>query len=258
MKIGEIIQRVQSLYQKGVESDDSRLSNKHIYNKLISSRAYLISQIFKKRFNVSEMNYQRLKCIELITVDAHECNCLPSTFKKILRSKYKIPKIVDNGSGLAIRLVADNNNKVISKTDSSSLSRITYNKFTGIQPYYAIYNDYLYIINIKLLKVVNIEAIFEDPISVYRFTTYCSDKNDVDRDYLCTPTEECDNCLCQLNTQYEFPVDTSLIDLMIQSSVAELIKLFYSVKEDKNNDTSDVSNSQQYISSNNNNSNNNG
>ena len=33
MKIGEIVTRVQSLYSKGVASDDSRLSNRLIYNK---------------------------------------------------------------------------------------------------------------------------------------------------------------------------------------------------------------------------------
>ena len=35
MKIKEIIQRVQSLYSKGVQSDDTRLSDRHIYNKMV-------------------------------------------------------------------------------------------------------------------------------------------------------------------------------------------------------------------------------
>ena len=49
MKIGEIIQRIQSLYSKGVESDDTRLMSRHIYNKLLTVRARLISQDAKKK-----------------------------------------------------------------------------------------------------------------------------------------------------------------------------------------------------------------
>ena len=42
MTVGDLIQRVQSLYSKGVESDDSRLTRRHIYNKLLSVRSTLI------------------------------------------------------------------------------------------------------------------------------------------------------------------------------------------------------------------------
>ena len=48
MKIGEIAQRVQSLYSRGVESDDTRLMQRHIYNKLLTTRAKLISEQAKK------------------------------------------------------------------------------------------------------------------------------------------------------------------------------------------------------------------
>ena len=75
MKIGEIVQRVQSLYSKGVHSDDSRLSARHIYNKLLTVRARLISQEAKKKQKISQWNYQTISCIELIKVPAHECPC---------------------------------------------------------------------------------------------------------------------------------------------------------------------------------------
>jgi len=250
MKIGEVIQRVQSLYQKGVESDDTRLTNKHIYNKLISSRGYLISTMLKKRLYVSEMNYQKLRCVELITVNSHECNCLPDTTQKILRSRYKIPNIISGDLDLAIKVVTDNTGKRISKTSSYDANMIQYNKFTNKSIYYFITNNYIYVLNTKLLKLINIEAVFEDVIKAYRFPNYCSDKANADRAYLCPSTEICENCGCIKNIDYDFPVDTSLIDLIVENAVSELIKLFYSVKEDKSNDTSDVETGQQYISSN--------
>ena len=92
MKIGEIVQRVQSLYSKGVHSDDSRLSARHIYNKLLTVRARLISQEAKKKQKISQWNYQTISCIELIKVPAHECPCLPPIGCDMLRSKYKLPK----------------------------------------------------------------------------------------------------------------------------------------------------------------------
>ena len=44
MTTGEVIQRIQSLYSKGVQSDDSRLRPRHIYNKLLSTTAKLYEQ----------------------------------------------------------------------------------------------------------------------------------------------------------------------------------------------------------------------
>jgi len=58
MTIKEIIQRVQSLYSKGVQSDDVRLEDRHIYNKMITVRSKLISQEAKKRQKINQWNYQ--------------------------------------------------------------------------------------------------------------------------------------------------------------------------------------------------------
>ena len=41
MLVKELVQRIQSLYSKGVQSDDTRLSSPHIYNKLITVRSKL-------------------------------------------------------------------------------------------------------------------------------------------------------------------------------------------------------------------------
>ena len=60
MKVIEIIQRIQSLYSKGAQSDDSRLSDRHIYNKLLTLRSKYISQQAKKKQKVNQWNFQVL------------------------------------------------------------------------------------------------------------------------------------------------------------------------------------------------------
>src|SRR5690606_3881012 len=92
MKLRDLIQRVQSGYNKGVQSDDARLSNRHVYNKLVTSRQRLISQQLRKRQFISDWNYVILPCVELIKVPAHECPCLPPVGCSVYGTKHPLPK----------------------------------------------------------------------------------------------------------------------------------------------------------------------
>ena len=48
MLIKEAIARVKALYNKGKDSDDSRLSDRHIYAKLCSARTLLVKREIDK------------------------------------------------------------------------------------------------------------------------------------------------------------------------------------------------------------------
>ena len=90
----EIIQRVSSLYSKGVQNNDVRLMKRHIYNKLITSRNILIVNQSNKRQRISLECYQTLSCIEMSEVNKTDCNCIPDFIKnnyKIYRSEKQIP-----------------------------------------------------------------------------------------------------------------------------------------------------------------------
>ena len=93
MKTIEVIQRIQSLYSKGMQSDDSRLSNRHIYNKLITTRAKILTQQAKQKQKISQWNYQTIPCIDLIQVPIHECNIRVEGCT-VLRSVCKILKFL--------------------------------------------------------------------------------------------------------------------------------------------------------------------
>jgi len=146
MKTKEIIQRIQSLYSKGVKSDDSRLSSRHIYNKALTTRAFLIEQKLDKRQPISQSVYQTLDCVELIPALPYECPCLPEVGCKILRTKYQIPQLLTGLlEGAAIQ-------SVNSVEGSLTFNRTTFedkkykkgNKYTASKPDYYIRNDYLY------------------------------------------------------------------------------------------------------------------
>ena len=89
MLVKEIIQRIQSLYSKGVQSSDSRLTARHIFNKVLTVRTKLLSQQSAKKQKISDWNYQTISCVELIEIPPHQCPCIPPLGCELVRSKFK-------------------------------------------------------------------------------------------------------------------------------------------------------------------------
>lgn len=224
MKIKEIIQRVQSLYSKGVQSDDTRLSNRHIYNVLMSVRSTLITQQINKKQGISAWNYQTLPCVELIKVPSHECPCVPDIGCEIVRSKYKLPAPLNGLNGHIIHSVTSIDRKV--KFDEIKLNSINYqkgNKYTSSKVNYFIHQGYLYLSTPSKIEVVSVTALFEDPIIASKFIGYCDNSNSDCVDYL----------------EQEFPLDKDLETVTIQMVSEELIQLFTQMVEDTTNNTRD-------------------
>lgn len=226
MKIKDIIQRVQSLYSKGIQSDDTRLSSRHIYNKMLTVRAKLISQEAKKKQRVSQWNYQTIDCIELITVPLHDCPCVPPYGCDILRSKYPLPRPLTGLSGELIEWVRTIDKSVkIDYITINALNAQSGNKYTSKNSYYFIQNGYLYISTPRKLKYVTVRGLFEDPLEAEEFKGYC---------------DECEDCpSCIDYPEQEFAIDNDLIDTLIQMTMEEVVMLFSQSVEDTTNDTRD-------------------
>lgn len=226
MKVKEIIQRIQSMYSKGVNSDDSRLANRHIYNKIVTVRAKLISQEAKKKQKISAWNYQTIPCIELIKVNTHECPCIPPIGCQILRSKFKLPMPLSGLSGDLIKSVHTIDRSI--KIDEMSVTAIKYqkgNKYSRAKITYFIENEFLYISTPANLKVVSMTALFEDPLEVNKYQGLCDD------------CKECTQCMDYL--EQEFPIDNDLVDTLIEMSFNEVVITFAQSQEDKTNNSSD-------------------
>jgi hypothetical protein len=236
MKTSEIIQRIQSLYSKGAQSDDSRLTSRHIYNKLVTVRSVLLSQQAKKKQRISQWNYQTIPCIELIKAPVHECPCLPPVGCEIYRSKFQLPEPLTDLNTHLIQSVSTITGEVtFSEIGWTEKKYKSSNKYTGNKPDYFIRNKYLYITYRKGPTVISVTAIFENPWEAEEFPSIC----DVD----CT-----DNCPgCESPLDQEFPIDNDQIDTLIEMSVGELILMFSQSNEDVDNNTrDDQSRPQQY------------
>jgi hypothetical protein len=239
MKTKEIIQRIQSLYSKGVKSDDSRLSSRHIYNKALTTRAFLIEQKLDKRQPISQSVYQTLDCVELIPALPYECPCLPEVGCKILRTKYQIPQLLTGLlEGAAIQ-------SVNSVEGSLTFNRTTFedkkykkgNKYTASKPDYYIRNDYIYITCKDAPKVITITGLFDDPLDAWDYPSICGADDCVDATTESTNPTNCPECVSPLDK--EFPIEKSMIKTLVEIASTELIGMFNQSREDKSNNTKD-------------------
>lgn len=228
MKIEELIYRVQSLYSKGVPSDDSRLSNRLIYNKLLTVRSRLISAENKKKQRISRWNYQTISCLELIEVAGHDCPCLPPVGCNVLRSKYKLPKPINGLNGHIIESVMTVDRSIkLSETTPTAVKYQSGNKYTNNSLTYYIHNDYLYINTPTKIRLLTLTGLFEDPIEVEKFTNYCKEID----------CKDCDKTDCIDYLSQEFPIENDMIDALIELSLQELIQIFRQGNNDMYNDS---------------------
>ena len=224
MKIGEVIQRVQSLYSKGVQSDSSRLTPRHIYSKLVSLRSKLLSEKAKKKQKISDWNYQVLSCIELIDVQAHECPCIPVSGCTVKKSKYKIPKVMlDYNGNLIDYVMTIDSFERLDPTNRVELLYLSGNRYTSHKWRYIIENGFLYAYGKRVPVLLRMRAVFEDPIEVSNFISYCQ-------------KEGCPEDVFDI----EFPMDADQIDTMIELAAQELVVLFSQSQNDITNDNEDV------------------
>lgn len=221
----EIIQRIQVLYSKGTPSDDTRLSNRLIYSKLVSVRSRLISQLAKDKKKINQWNFQTLPCVELILAPIHECPCVPSDTCKILRSKWKIPKILTDLNRHLIQSVTSLDGSIqFSETTWKEVKYQSGNKYAKTMPQYYFKDEYLYIVNNKEIEVITMTALFSDPSEPMLFPSYCT-------------TEVEQDCTSPLDK--EFPMDNELIDGLIQIANNELVIMFSQMNADNLNSASD-------------------
>ncbi len=227
MRTDEIIQRVQSQYSKGVQSDDSRLTARHIYNKMLTVRSKLLGQQAKKRQKISQWNFQTISCVELIKAPIHECPCLPPMGCEIFRTKYILPEpLTDLNQHLLQSVTTLNGNVIFSEITWNEKKYKSSNKYTGDKPDYFIRNGYLYVTQKRGAKIISITGLFENPWDVEKYPSACPD--------------ECTDCGCETPFEMNFPIDNDMIDTLVEMAKVELVDEFQSRIEDTRNNTRDT------------------
>lgn len=229
MKIKEVIERVQSLYSKGAASDDTRLSSRHIYSKLISARSFLIKRELDKRKKLSQRSIEYLECIPLETASKYDCGFSVPPNCSVLKTKCKIPKAINSNYGDYITSVSTIDGSFL--FSKSSWERVRYIKglrYTSSNPVYYFKNDYLFFLvasNTELedLKYITVGGVFEDALG-YKCEPACSD-------YV-KPCDDLDD--------REFIVEDHLIEPIIKMAVEELLGVFARMPEDRENNASEI------------------
>lgn len=240
MIIKEILQRVQSLYSKGVQSDDSRLSARQIYSKVLTARARLITQRMDKRQKVSQWVYQTLNCVEMIKAKPYECPCLPALGCTILRTKLPLPSPMTGIlNGHMIQSVTSlEGETTFSETTWKDKKYAAGSKYTSAKPDFYIRDNYLFITVSSKTKAISITGLFEDPLEADKFPGVCGTE----------PCEESgpeDACLeCQSPLDLNLPIDKAMVETLVEMAANELIGVFNQNQEDTTNNNRDTTKEQ--------------
>jgi hypothetical protein len=223
--IGEAIEILESMYNKGVKSKDSRLSPRLVYSALLSGRAELIRQMSNKTQHINDWIYQTLYKVELEVKPVNLSNSGIKT-ETILKSKLEIPKIISDMDEELFRSITSLDGNVSYGMSTWSTNKYSSgSKYTANNPRVYVRDAYLYITKIKLIPAITIEGIFEDPLEVYLYNL--------------NNFTDCPDCACKAAMDIEFPIDRNLVTAMLKMAIPELIILLNQVKEDKISNASD-------------------
>jgi ABC-type antimicrobial peptide transport system permease subunit len=223
MKISEAIQRIQSLYSLGVQSDDSRLKSRHVYNKMKTIRGRLLYEKANKKQYIANSNYQILNCVELIKAEVHECPCIPPLGCCIYKTKHPLPAPLSSFNRHLIKSVTSLDGNIrYSEISWEDKKYKQYDKYTSTKPDYILTGNHLLVTGKNDVEVIRVELLLEDPLEGYNNPSYCNPEND-----------------CISNYEREFHLDNSMFDALIELTAQELIQLFRP-REDSSNNTKDT------------------
>lgn len=226
MLLEEVLQRVHSAYSRGVQSKDTRLTSRHIYSATCTARNILLGQQVDRNYTISQWSYQPLPCIRLIKSSFIECNIKVPDGCSVLRSEYKIPKIISAKGKDMIQSISTLNGEIeLYRTSFSTRKYASGNKYTAKSFRFLIYNGYIYITIAEELKAITMSAAWDSPVEAYLYPEFCNSESSVCKDIF----------------EMEYPLDGDLILPMIQIATKELILLLKQMTEDRSNNASDDS-----------------
>ncbi len=225
MTHAEIIYTVKNLIEGGVSSDDDRLTKRQIAFIVSYYRAKLIKQDQDKgRLNIASYT-QNIGSVELIQADKNGC-C--SGGECILRSKYQLPKPLETNRALNITFVGLVDGTPFTKTYHNAAYWSSAAKFTGKIPRWYWLDGYIYVISppTLMLKTINIQGVFEDPVEAAKFDS-C----------VCNNGGDCEGITRNFN--YDYPMPLHHVDTLIKLIAQTELQILRSVLPDTLNNSRD-------------------
>lgn len=160
----------------GAISNSEQISENQVGFWIDNTRVKLIRQDIDKRHSINPDLVQSLGCVEVELTDGSECGC-KTTGCSIVKTKLQIPKAIETYYRNLITRVGPVQSTAI------AYSFIPYEQaiWSGNNPYTSkipkafLHNGFMYVVGkrqqIKYLKYINIQGIFESPEDVSSFQT---------------------------------------------------------------------------------------
>lgn len=169
MTLDEIAYNILNAFRGGRSSQDDNISIEQIKFNIKHYRAMFIRRDFARNGLVTRHLEQDLKCVELERVDLSKC-CNLEIDCPAYRSVKKLPRTVRFNFEEAITYVGDITG--LGRIPMIRPYEVTYliaDKYTKNNMKAYMIEDYLYIVNHKGARYVNVRGIFEDPEEVSKF-----------------------------------------------------------------------------------------
>jgi hypothetical protein len=203
-------------------SDDAVINVSQLKFIINYHRAELIRQDLTKKRKPSGNIIQTIGCVELEEADPAEC-CLVDTQCVILRTKKEIPKPIEVYQQDMITGIL-----TVDEKDSFQLTSAARNRWrkhsqwtSKVRTSYYL-NNRIYITNDRMIELIKIRGVFEDPTKLAEF-------------------ENCDGSICY-DDDSEYPISNSMLPLLMQRVLSLEMQVLLQSREDIANNTQEDGN----------------
>jgi len=220
----EIVYDIKNIIRGGIQSDDEIISDRQVEFQVHSLRAQFIRQDINKRRSISDNIKQLIYCLEVEPVSGTTCGLSDDVM--IVRSKKKIPSSVETAHQNLVTAIGPTG------ILSANFHMIPYNRapwagsnrYTQRMTFAFLLDGFVYILGpeAELLENIKVEGVWQDPTKIGEYT-------------------KSDDSLCYDVETDEYPLSTSMLDLIKQAMLAQNLQPMIQMPTDRsNNANSDV------------------
>lgn len=207
-----------------LNSDDTFFTEDHVIFLLSKYRSLVLKKVLEQENKQLSSNNSQTICLDLIQVVDEDNPC----GEMVLRTEQQIPNLVNDEKALVYPIDYLEGDKII-YTTIERIRFVTYNKWTNNLIYAAKGPDnYLYLRSSNpqylYLEKIRMKAVFEDFEEA--------------AEYACDESGE--SIVCD-KLDMEFPLESSLVPMVVEYVVKELLGASYRPKDTANNSNDDMS-----------------
>lgn len=221
--LNEHIFHLKEVLSHGAASDDSRLSDRHIYHILKYLRAKKVKEKADKSNQLSPFLYQSVDCFPMELAEPGDCGCI-ITGCKVLKSTYDLPTIITARN----RILLEVRTLLGDKIDYMPEIRVRYarqSRTMSNKRFWYVHNNKLIVVDPdNMLENIAVEGVFQDPMDLMNISSCAAN-----------------NHPCYDPYSEDFPLPDELAADVYSISYSELYKIMMMIPMDNSNNTVDDS-----------------